>query len=167
MTNLYLMVGLPASGKSTKIHEYQALLESLGMSVTVISRDKIRYDLVNGDKDQYFSRENEVFKRYIEKANEAINNKINYIFLDATHISKASRKKVLRLMNQRDQIDLGIIVVQTSLDNCKILNCHRHGFDRVPDTAIDNMYRKFEYPTIEEFEKFGFHSINIIPMEGV
>lgn len=167
MINLYLMVGLPASGKSTKISKCKAVLESLGLSVTVISRDEIRYDLVNGDKDQYFSRENEVFKMYVEKANEAINNQINYIFLDATHISKTSRRKVLRLMNQRDQIDLGIIVVQTSLDNCKILNRCRHGFDRVPDTAIDNMYRKFEYPTIGEFKKFGFHSINIIPVEGV
>lgn len=167
MISLYLMVGLPASGKSTKIHECQALLESLGMSVAVISRDKIRYDLVNGDKDQYFSKEKEVFRIYIEQINEAIDNNINDIFLDATHISKASRKKVLRAIKSRDRVNFVVIVMQTSIDNCKILNHRRHGFDLVPDTAIDDMYKRFEYPTAEEFEEFGFRSVNIIPMEGV
>ena len=55
--NLWIMVGCPASGKSTYLAN-----KALSNSV-IVSRDAIRFNLLRPG-DDYFSKEKEVFEKY-------------------------------------------------------------------------------------------------------
>ena len=59
MGNLYLMCGIPGSGKSTYAKTNKDL-----KYCKYISRDDIRYSLLK-DEDDYFSKEKQVFRTFI------------------------------------------------------------------------------------------------------
>ena len=63
MSNLYLLCGIPGSGKSTWVRNH------LGKYDRHVSRDDIRFSLVKED-EEYFSKEEEVKKEYINKINK-------------------------------------------------------------------------------------------------
>ena len=88
-----IMVGIPGSGKSTFAKQEAQFLEMDGFHVAIISRNEVRKSFV-GD-GEYFSRENEVFEEFIRQINECLELGIDYVFVDATHISQQSRAKLL------------------------------------------------------------------------
>ena len=63
MIVLYLMCGIPGSGKSTWIKQNKI------ESDAVISRDVVRFSLVK-EHEEYFSKETEVFYTFIDQINE-------------------------------------------------------------------------------------------------
>ena len=155
-----LMCGLPGSGKSTYIKQKVMELEEDGFTVASISRDYHRKQLVGDTNDPsvYFSREKQVFQNFINDINECLATGIDYIFVDATHINAASRAKILRQLRPDPSTALDIMVIDAPVWVCKTRNRKRIGFARVPDSAIDNMYRNFQMPSFEEFEynNYGF-----------
>ena len=79
---LYVMVGIPGSGKSTFLKNHNIFFNE---PYKIISRDEIRYSIIS-DEDEYFSKENEVFKKFIEEIkNSLLINEETYA--DATHIN--------------------------------------------------------------------------------
>lgn len=171
MTNaLYIMVGIPASGKSTYAHKEQKKLEAEGYTTAIISRDQIRKRLVKNK--EYFSCENEVFDTFVNKINDCIKSGINYIFADATHISAGSRAKVLNQLNLNSSINLIFEVFPITLETALERNRNREGFARVPDSAIQKMYERFSIPTTKELKKYNcnifinVHYVNIHRIEG-
>ena len=62
-TRLWLLAGIPGSGKSTWIQNHRKFFAE---DNAVISRDQIRFALL-GENDDYFSKENEVWQQYVEK----------------------------------------------------------------------------------------------------
>lgn len=154
-----LLVGCPASGKSSwakkKIKNYNLL----NKTYKYISRDEIRFSMVK-ENEEYFSKETEVFNTFIEKIQQAINEEYEIIIIDATHVSKSSRKKVLRQLNLRDYA-LDIIVLNTSLETCLERNAGRQGRACVPESAIINMYNGYEEPTFIEFQYLPHTTISI------
>ena len=155
-----LLVGCPASGKSTYAKNYCNKLKEIGKTYSYISRDEIRFSLVNED-EEYFSKEKEVFRKFINNIQEAINKGIDVIIVDATHITRASRKKVLRelaLCGYR----LDLIVFTAELEILLERNAERRGRARVPDSAIINMYNSFEHPNFVEFQPYATSKIAII-----
>lgn len=149
MGNLYLMCGIPGSGKSTYAKTNKDL-----RYCKYISRDDIRYSLLK-DGDDYFSKEKQVFRTFIAQINQAILQDRD-IVVDATHISRASRAKVLRNLEGRCHLDKIIcICMTTSVLTCLQRNAMRTGRARVPDKNIKEMAHSFERPCYDE----GFDEI--------
>ena len=147
-----MLCGVPASGKTTYIKEKLTRGE-------IISRDEIRFSFPIS-KETYFSYEKEVFNLFINKINEALN-KNSIVIIDATHISKKSRDKVLSRIEKRNEIDLEVIAIKTSLSNCLERNSKREGLAKVPNKAIEDMYYNFENPYVEDFIKHNFNQVKI------
>lgn len=138
LKKVYLMVGIPGSGKSTWI---KSQLEKTGGAW--ISRDEVRFSMIK-ENEEYFSRENDVFAQWIKNINTAIKDaSIENIYVDATHISEASRNKTLLRLNLSN-VKVIPVVMATPLDVCLERNNMRSGRECVPDEVINNMYRSFK-----------------------
>ena len=116
-----------------------------------ISRDEVRFSMVKEDED-YFSKENEVFDKFIANICEALKSPLaENIYIDATHLSDKARKKVLNRL-PKDNIDEVIYVVfKVPYEVCVERNNKREGRERVPESAIRRMYLSFQYPDIEKY----------------
>lgn len=161
--NLFLMCGAPGSGKSTWIHTQTE-------DPYIISRDAIRFMMID-ENDDYFAKEKEVFETFIRYIQESINSDDTPedIYVDATHISKASRDKVLNALDLSHVKNVTVIVVRPSLTETLRRNDQRTGRNRVPRSVVRRMWFQFERPeddegriydvkyveVPEEWEKFG------------
>ena len=103
---LYLLMGAPGSGKSTWIKNHLSLTDKY------VSRDEVRFSMVS-EGEEYFSKENQVFKEYVKRINEGLE---NYdVFADATHITAASRNKLLRAITTKPT-SIEVIWIKTPLN---------------------------------------------------
>ena len=143
MTVLYLMCGVPGCGKSTWINKNKI------DSDIVVSRDVVRFSLVKENED-YFSKENLVFNTFIEQINEAIDNKANTIYVDATHINETSRNKVLDRLHLSDEVKVIPVFIKEKLETCLQRNSLREGRANVPEKAIIRMYNSLHAPNFNE-----------------
>lgn len=156
MANLCLMIGLPASGKSTFCKQ---ITKKHAYTDAYISRDEIRYSMLD-DKDKYFAKENHVFKEYISRIKTCLSKGYN-VYADATHLNIASRRKVIEQI-KRSGIQCSIIGIwiDTPIKDCLYRNNLREGRAKVPYEAMMDMYNKFQVPSYSE----GFNTI--IRVEG-
>ena len=151
MKKVWLMCGIPASGKSTWAREHQEMFGG-----AIVSRDEIRFSMV-AENEPYFSKEDEVFDEFIRQIQELISDEETQdIYIDATHITEASRNKVL------DRLYLGNVEIYAVDFNevfakCILNNANREGRARVPNSVIENMYKKYEAPS--EGEKYKYTNI--------
>ena len=143
MTVLYLMCGVPGCGKSTWINKNKIDTD------VVISRDVVRFSLVKENED-YFSKENLVFNTFIDQINEAIDNHVSTIFVDATHINETSRNKVLDRLHLSDEVKVIPVFIKEDLETCLHRNSLREGRANVPEKAIIRMYNSLHAPTFNE-----------------
>lgn len=157
-----VLVGIPASGKSTWIQQEVDRLEEEHKTTCVISRDYVRQSILK-DGEDYFARETEVFNEFVRQINEAMELGIDVVFVDATHINFASRNKVLSRLVVDPRTNLTFEVMTTSPATCLNRNSLRTGFARVPNSAIQNMARGFKIPNDSEFpeDKWGFNEIKV------
>lgn len=157
---LIMLCGAPASGKSTWAKETMNNLAHLGLSVCYISRDQIREGMVGSNvksSKEYFSKEKQVYKEFINQINEAIEHGYHHLIVDATHVNVGSRKKLLKHLNTKG-LSFRCVVFDPDKEVCLERNAKRTGFAKVPDKAIEDMYKSFKYPSLEEFENYGFIS---------
>lgn len=140
--NLFLMCGIPGSGKSTWLKEH---------NYYNISRDKIRFELVKEGED-YFSKEKKVFKTFVRRIQESIDSDTTPkdIYCDATHITQISRNKLLKSLNLDNVGRIAIVVCYPSLEEALRRNKQRTGRSFVPESAIKKMYWNFERPEDDE-----------------
>lgn len=159
MNYLIMFCGVPGSGKSTEAHRMAGSLAARGITVEHISRDELRFSMIS-DKSEYFSKEKEVFSKFVEKMNNSLN-KNDCTIIDATHISKANRAKILRRVENPDNVRLLALYLTTPLDVCMRQNDLRTGMERIPHEVIKKMAEQFEDPTEKEFARFGFDSVEV------
>ncbi len=153
MKNFYVLCGIAGSGKSTWINNHLAAFKGY---TKVVSRDDIRFMIVNED-EEYFSREKQVFKKFIEELKDGLENCDNVI-ADATHLNLASRTKLLRnLTSSLKDANVYAIVIDTPVKTCLKQNATRRGRRFVPEDQIIAMEKRLTIPTFEE----GFDKIFI------
>lgn len=162
--DLYVMVGLPGSGKSyaaEQLREARKLL--MGENVCVISRDKIRFELLKEGED-YFKHEKEVFKIFVQRINEALQNPdYDSVIADATHINEVSRYKLLSRLNL-ENVNIIPIYCETSIQTCFARNCKRSGREQVPCEAIANMRARLVPP--HHMEAIEYATIYTVKEDG-
>ncbi len=159
MNYLIMFCGIPGSGKSTEARRMAGSLAARGISVEHISRDELRFSMIS-DESEYFLQREESFNKFVEKMNNSLN-KNDCTIIDATHISEASRAKILRRVEDSANVRLLVLYLTTPIDVCMQQNDLRTGRERVPHEAIERMAKGFETPTEKEFMKFGFDSVEI------
>lgn len=156
-----MLVGIPGSGKSTWAQEIiECELEPYGITSAIISRDDVRFSMLK-DGEDYFKHEKEVFEEFIRQINESIALGINYVFIDATHINEASRKKVLKRLIVDPKTRLDFVEIRCDVNTALERNRQREGLRQVPDSAIISMEKRRTSPIDDHHpdDRYGFSNI--------
>lgn len=158
---LFVMVGIPGSGKSTFIRTH---IDHFDKQLKLVTRDTIRFNLVSED-EEYFSKEDKVYEEFIRRIKKNLNDpNVNDVIADATHLSKGSRRKLFyNLGKSLKNIEVIALVLNTPLEICLVRNANRTGRERVPEESIRNMAKAFRIPKLDE----GFDKIYIFDVDGV
>lgn len=144
MARLYMMVGLPGSGKS---HYTKT------MDATVVSTDTIREELFGDMNDQ--SHNNEVFNEVHKRIYSCLKQGVDAVY-DATNLSRKRRRAFLKTLPEGTL--KYAIVMCTDYDICLRNNNNR---DRhVPEEVIRKMFTRMTIPTYGIPE--GFDEISYI-----
>lgn len=145
MPTLYILCGMPASGKTTWANEFSA--ES---GARHISRDQIRFSLVQ-ENELYFSREDIVFAMFVREIAASLREGKDVI-ADATHLNKKSRRKLIYGIDRQGIEEYQIIFVwfNTSILECVNRNNQREGRARVPMESMYAMWHRYSVPQENE-----------------
>ena len=151
MKNLYMMCGVPGSGKSTYV-------ATNFPEAIIISRDAIRFALLK-EGDDYFAYEDTVLSIFYSEIQNAIDSDSEQdIIIDATHLTPKARATCLQNLKNLDKVNLVALSIEAPLAIALYRNDKRTGRARVPDTVIRNMYKSYKIPTVEE----GFNEVRRI-----
>lgn len=144
---LFVMVGLPASGKSTKSKEL-----AKEYNATIHASDEIRRELSGDVNNQDINTQ--VFQTLHSRIKQDLKNGKNCIF-DATNISYRNRKGFLREL-KNIPCEKICVFMATPIEECLKANATR---DRVvPEEVIKSMYKRFDVPFFYE----GWDNIEVV-----
>lgn len=146
MNKVYILCGVPASGKSTWCQN------NIPKDALYVSRDEVRFSMVKPN-EPYFSRESEVFDEFINRIRAGIAAGKD-VYADATHLNWTSRAKTMHAVGRENCI-FDALVFNASLDGCLLRNSGRSGRTFVPEHSIEEMFHRFTIPTKNE----GFNEI--------
>lgn len=146
MSKLIMMMGIPGSGKTTWI-------KNNFPDVEPVSRDAIRFELLDERGGDYFDCEDEVFEKFITQIiGSLIIDEITIV--DATHLNKKSRAKVLnRVRKFTDEMEC--VWIDTDIETAFEQNDKREGRAWVKHGIIRRMFFCLEAPEFNE----GFNKI--------
>ena len=106
--NLYLLAGVPGSGKSTWLKQHAP------DNSIIISRDQIRFSLLQ-DGEDYFAHESEVFFEFINQIKDIslqiINSNISNNFVDYNKIKNDLRDKLGKFLYEETECKPMIITI--------------------------------------------------------
>lgn len=145
---LFLLCGVPGSGKSTWARERIAKYDG-----TIISRDTIRFELLERKGGSYFDHEDEVIDLFIRAIKG--NLKILYphdVYVDATHLTKRSRDQIMRKLNLENVMTIAVWF-DVPVEICQARNKMREGLAVVPEDTINGMYKRAYKPSVYEFDE--------------
>lgn len=147
---LVVMMGVPASGKSTYVDTWVEELDENGRGHVVIRPDDIREELTGDASDQ--SANDEVFGVAHMRLRQSLRSSAPIVFFDATNVRPFARQNILDIVeecNLADGVKVSpvLVVMNINLEDAKRRNRTR---DRVvPDHAIERMYEQFLDATID------------------
>jgi len=143
----FLLVGLPASGKSVWAKELD-----LDYSATIHSSDDLRVELLNNINDQ--SANKDIFAELHKRVkNDLISGK--NVIMDATNVSYKKRMALLYEL-KKVPCDKICLLLATPYEQCLEQNKERERV--VPEEVIKRMYLNFDVPAYFE----GYDEIEII-----
>ena len=126
MANLWIMVGIPGSGKS-----YEANKRAKENGGVVISRDNIRLSMLK-EGEAYFSHEPAVFREYVRQIDKAILLN-NNVYADATQLNWASRRKLINAVHKTSDTEIKYLFMNTTFGECIARNEKRKGLALIPE----------------------------------
>lgn len=146
---LFLLCGCPGSGKSTWVRQR---INTYGGYH--ISRDEIRFAILDERGGNYFDYENEVIRTFIARINELLDNDEQDIdiYVDATHLTDNSRNQIMRQLHLKDIYKIAVWM-KVPLDICLIRNNKRTGRAKVPSKTIADMYSRAYHPSPKDFNE--------------
>jgi predicted kinase len=152
MSDLYYLVGAPASGKSTYAKELQK------EGIKLVSSDDIRETLWGDASIQ--KNPKEVFKQMEILTHLYLAQEENVVY-DATNISAARRKEFVKLVKSWNlNVDLYCIYLNIPMEVCIERNKERER--KVPVRVIKRMFEQMEEPTYDE----GWDFIGVLTLKG-
>jgi predicted kinase len=149
MSKLIMMMGVAGAGKSTWIKQNYP-------DVVPVSRDAIRFEILDEKGGEYFDHETEVFNSFIHQIiGSLVADEVT--IADATHLNRKARLKVLsRVRKYADEVE--VVWLKVSLETAMRQNAMRTGRSRVPNDVIKNMYYSIERPEDNE----GINKLTIV-----
>lgn len=143
---LVILVGLPASGKSTFSRDLQKLLKNVTVfTVEIIDPDIIRKELF--PNEFHFENEAVVRNKNYQLIKTALNKNCIVISDDLNYYT--SMRQELKQIADNMKVDYFIIHISTPLEICLKWNEDR-GF-KIPDQVIRNVFSK-----IDKFDKYSW-----------
>ena len=156
MADVYLLCGIPNSGKSFWAAHH------VKPGAAYVSRDTIRFSLLK-EGEPYFSHEDEVYNILWDQTNGALSDGRDVI-VDQTSLNKKSRKFLIDHLTGYNKIN--VIWFDTPLEIALERNEHRKSLTKVPRGQLRRMYYSFEEPTFEEgFDKIFRYKDNKMTMK--
>ncbi len=150
MPILYIMCGPSGCGKTAWAHNFINMYPQ--DDIRYVSRDEIRFSILK-DGEDYFSREKEVFKKFVGTLRQTLIDGFDVI-ADATHLNEFSRRKLTQAIDMYiTDYKIIYVVFNVSADTCVARNANRTGRANVPENVIRNMCRDFRAPTRDEDER--------------
>lgn len=144
-----MLVGLPASGKST-------YLRNLG--VTSISSDAVRELLIDDTTNQTIHGRVFASMRYLLRHRLLLRRPVSYV--DATHLTIRDRRPYIAMAKLYD-CEVEALFFDVPLAVCKERNRGRSRV--VPEAVIDLLASRLVAPTVAE----GFHAVHRATAEGL
>ena len=158
LKRLYLLSGPSGCGKSTWA---QKQVELNGGAW--VSRDKIRFKILEKKGGEYFDHEGEVLQIFYEKIQESIDDlECENIYVDATHLNRRARNRVLDNLNLNNLDEINCVFFDIDEETAIERNKNRTGLAFVPRSVIRNMAAAHTYPDETE----DFTNIIVIDKEG-
>lgn len=156
--HLIVMMGIPASGKSSIVNEIVAE----NPNVLVVSRDAIRFSMLE-DGDDYFKYEDEVIDTFYRTIQDGLlDAEHDTVIADATHVTTKSRFDLWNHINIPEGTEVIGYWVDCGIEKAISRNKKREGRACVPEKVIRNMLKIVKEPLRTE----PFHYINYINNYG-
>lgn len=147
--SLTVLVGLPASGKSTLAKK----ICEMNPELVLIGSDQIRAELYGDEGIQGSGKE--VFDLVYKRIHDALVEDKSVVY-DATNLFKKSRRSVLKCIPEGKDVLVKFLVCRTPLQKCLERNAARSRV--VPEEIIVRMAERMCYPTRDEYD----HSIVVM-----
>ena len=153
MNKLIMLIGLPASGKTSFTKTLQFSYKN--DDIEIISSDAIRKELFGSEEEQKYN--NKVFEEVYKRARFSIQHK-KITVIDATNLN---RKRRINFIKTMPKCKVEAVVFAIPFEECCKRNAARERV--VPQEAMEKMYRSFQPPHYAE----GFDDIQIVGSKDV
>lgn len=161
----YIMVGLPASGKSTRVQQ----MRNIDSDVFVYSTDNYIEECAKLNGWSY----DEAFGEFIEPATKHMNEMLDVvikqrqdIIWDQTNLSVKKRSKIVKRMQQAGyNVFCECVLPPEKVDDITEWNhrLHNRAGKTIPENIITNMVKTYSIPTLDE----GYDEISFYDIHGV